>query len=191
MINLMRIIRTAILALGLLIAATASAHAAPSHIAFPFPTLPYPIFISQTPAYTTGSASSELGVQFRCSVAGYIYGVCYYRAVAETGTHTGRLWTAGGTLLGKASFINETTSGWQAAIFDTPIAISANTTYVASVNNNAEFAYTPGGLATSIGNGALSTVAGGNGGGVYGASGMFPAQSISTNYFRDVLFSPA
>ena len=42
------------------------------------------------------------------------------------------LWTSTGTLLASATFTGETATGWQQVSFATPVAISANTTYVAS-----------------------------------------------------------
>ena len=54
------------------------------------------------------------------------------RAPATPGTHVGHLWTSTGTLLATATFTGETASGWQQVNFATPVAITANTTYVAS-----------------------------------------------------------
>src|SRR5450759_801403 len=71
-------------------------------------------------------------MKFRSDVAGAVTGVRFYKAAANTGTHTGNLWTSTGTLLGSVTFTNETASGWQQANFATPIAIAANTTYVVS-----------------------------------------------------------
>ena len=59
-------------------------------------------------------------------------GVRFYKASTNTGTHIGSLWTSSGTLLASATFANETASGWQQVNFSTPVAISANTTYVAA-----------------------------------------------------------
>ena len=42
------------------------------------------------------------------------------------------LWSSTGQRLATATFINETASGWQQANFATPVAITANTVYVAS-----------------------------------------------------------
>ncbi len=74
----------------------------------------------------------ELGLRFQTDTAGYISGIRFYKGTANTGTHTGSLWSANGTLLAKATFTNESTSGWQTVWFDTPVAIQANTPYVAS-----------------------------------------------------------
>ena len=54
------------------------------------------------------------------------------RAPGNTGTHVGHLWTAAGTLLATATFTAETATGWQQVAFATPVAITANTTYVVS-----------------------------------------------------------
>ena len=44
----------------------------------------------------------------------------------------GHLWDASGNLLATATFTGETASGWQEVDFTNPVAITANTTYVAS-----------------------------------------------------------
>ncbi len=75
--------------------------------------------------------STELGVQFRSSVAGNVTGIRFYKASTNTGTHIGSLWTASGTLLASATFTNESASGWQTVNFSSAVAITANTTYVA------------------------------------------------------------
>ncbi|MCU1464977.1 MAG: hypothetical protein JWM72_905, partial [Actinomycetia bacterium] len=75
--------------------------------------------------------ATELGVRFKSDAAGTISAVRFYKAPTNTGTHTANLWTESGQLLGTATFANETGSGWQQANFPTPIAIAANTNYVA------------------------------------------------------------
>jgi hypothetical protein len=141
------------------------------------------LFTTQTPTATYGGAF-ELGVRFKSSVAGTLIGLRYYRVAGETGTHSGHLWSVTGTMLGTVNFASETASGWQYALFASPVAISANTIYVASVNSHTFFGYTPAGLSNTIANGPLSTQ-----GGVYsGTVGAFPSTSNTNNYFSDVLF---
>src|SRR5439155_154023 len=77
-------------------------------------------------------SSVELGTRFRSDVTGYITGARFYKGSLNTGTHVAKLWTNTGTLLGSATFTNETTSGWQQVLFPTPIPINANVTYVIS-----------------------------------------------------------
>jgi hypothetical protein len=104
--------------------------------------------------------------------------------------HTGRLWSASGTLLGSVTFSNETASGWQQQPLPAAVPIQANTTYVVSANIGSRYPFTSGGLASSIVNGDLSSVADGNNG-VFGKAGVFPTQSFNnSNYFRDVVFVP-
>ena len=130
-------------------------------------------------------------MKFRTSRAGIVTTIRYYRPPLETGPHTGRLWTVGGTLLGTATFSGETASGWQSATVTTPVILAANTTYVVSVNTNSYYPFTGQGLAASIANNPLSTVADGANGVINDIAGIFPNRSFNNaNYFRDVLFTP-
>ena len=74
----------------------------------------------------------ELGVKFRSDVAGFVTGVRFYKGAGNTGTHVGNLWSASGTLLATATFSGESASGWQQVSFSSPVAVTANTTYVVS-----------------------------------------------------------
>ena len=78
------------------------------------------------------SNSVELGVKFTSDVAGSITGIRFYKGAGNGGTHVGHLWDSAGNLLATATFTGETSSGWQQVSFASPVAISANTTYVAS-----------------------------------------------------------
>ena len=49
-------------------------------------------------------ASVELGVKFTPEENGFVTGVRFYKAPANTGTHVGSLWSASGTLLASATF---------------------------------------------------------------------------------------
>jgi hypothetical protein len=148
-----------------------------------------------TMASASDSNAVELGVKFRTTVNGYITALRFYKGPANTGTHVGNLWTSTGSLLASVTFTNETASGWQQATLPSPVAISANTTYVASYHTNVGgYAADGGYFATSgvnnpplqaLGNG----VDGGNGMYRYGPS-SFPNQSYNaSNYWIDVVFS--
>ena len=150
-----------------------------------------------TPAqFATGDANAvELGVRFTADANGTISGLRFYKGTGNTGTHIGNLWTATGTLLATATFTSETTSGWQQVTFASPIAINANTTYVASYhttvgNYGYDSAYF---AATGVDNSPLHApsngVAGGNDVYAYGAT-AFPTQTFNaTNYWVDVVFT--
>ncbi|WP_328550912.1 DUF4082 domain-containing protein [Streptomyces sp. NBC_00366] len=139
-------------------------------------------------------SSLELGVKFRTTVAGSITGVRFYKSPANTGTHTGSLWTASGTRLATGTFSGETASGWQQLNFATPVTVKANTTYVASYfAPNGGYSYDGGyfndgaaGLAPLT---ALKTgTDGGNGVFHYGSASAFPSsQSSGSNYWVDVV----
>jgi RHS repeat-associated protein len=139
----------------------------------------------------------ELGLKFRSDVNGFITGVRFYKGgAANGGTHVGHLWASDGTLLGSVTFANETASGWQQALFQNPIAITANTTYVVSYfapqgNYAADNNYfASSGVDNALLHALSNAVAGGNGIFHYDAAGGFPADSFaSTNYWVDVVFN--
>ncbi len=145
------------------------------------------------------SASSgvpvEVGVKFRSDVAGSITGIRFFKGVLNTGTHTGSLWTSGGILLATGVFTNETSSGWQTLTFSSPVAISANTTYVASYHTSGTYALTfdyfqGQGADNSPLHALASGVDGPNGVYVNGPGGQFPSNDgYGNNYWVDVVFS--
>ena len=143
------------------------------------------------------SVGVELGVKFRSDVAGYISGIRFYKYAQNMGTHTGSLWTTGGARLGQATFTSETASGWQEARFETPVAIAANTTYIASYfAPTGHFAFsanyfTAAGIDNSPLHALRSGVDGPNGVFRFGSTSSFPNSSYQNgNYWVDVLFSP-
>jgi hypothetical protein len=76
--------------------------------------------------------SGEFGVKFGSYVTGYITGIKFYKSATNTGTHVVNLWTINGVNLATKTVADETASGWQTQLFDTPVLISPYTTYVAS-----------------------------------------------------------
>jgi N,N-dimethylformamidase beta subunit-like protein/uncharacterized protein DUF4082/Big-like domain-containing protein len=166
----------------------------------PAPTCPCSVWAgSATPAnpLENDGDAVELGLKFRSDTNGFISGVRFYKGgAANGGTHVGHLWTSAGALLGTANFASETASGWQQALFQNPIPVTANTTYVVSY-------FAPQGHYAADGNffassgvdnaplHALSNAAaGGNGVYQYGPTGGFPSNSYqSSNYWVDVVFT--
>ncbi|HEY1215778.1 MAG TPA: DUF4082 domain-containing protein, partial [Bryobacteraceae bacterium] len=138
----------------------------------------------------------ELGVKFKLDLNGFITGIRFYKGATNTGTHTGTLWSSSGQQLATATFSGETASGWQQVNFVSPVAVTANTVYVASYHTNV------GNYAGDNGYFAISGVdsppvhllrdgvSGGNGVYAYSASSTFPANTYqSSNYWVDVVFS--
>ena len=135
----------------------------------------------------------ELGVRFQSSQAGTVTGIRFYKAAANTGTHVGTLWSETGVQQARATFTGEGASGWQSVLFSTPVAVTANTTYVASYHAPAGH-YSVAGHAfdSVVANPPLTALAdagGGNGLYRYTAAPDFPTSSFNaTNYYVDVLY---
>jgi methionine-rich copper-binding protein CopC len=132
-----------------------------------------------------------LGVKFSASAAGYVSGVRFFKAVTNTGTHPGYLWSSTGTVLAMGTFTNESTSGWQELDFSSPVQIAPGTTYVAGYfAPNGHYAAQGGGFASAVSNGPLTIPANGGVYG-YGANGTFPTGTYqNTNYWVDVVYEP-
>ncbi|HEY1285353.1 MAG TPA: DUF4082 domain-containing protein [Solirubrobacterales bacterium] len=156
------------------------------------------IFDLATPATVdAGDAKAvELGVKFRSDVAGTVNGIRFYKAAANTGTHVGSLWNAGGTLLAQESFSAETASGWQQVKFPSAVAIQPNTTYIAGyLAPKGHYSVNGPTLSAGVDNPplhALANSASANGVYIYSSTAKFPTNSYqSSNYWVDVLFTPA
>jgi hypothetical protein len=142
-------------------------------------------------------SSVELGVRFQSSMPGSVLGIRFYKGTANTGNHIGNLWTTSGSKLGTVTFTNETATGWQQALFASPVAIAANTPYIASY-------FAPAGgyaadlnyfATTGVSNPPLQAmVTSGtapDGVYLYSSTSGFPNLTYqATNYWVDVVFSP-
>ncbi len=152
---------------------------------------------SVPPAADSGDGNAvELGLKFRADVNGFVTGVRFYKSTANTGTHVGNLWSSSGTLLASATFTNETASGWQTVSFGSPVAITANTTYIvsyfAAVGHYAgtQNAFAAAGVDRAPLHALANGVDGANGVYRYGSSSGFPASTYNaTNYWVDVVFT--
>lgn len=128
-----------------------------------------------------------LGVRFTADRPGTVTGIRFYKSAGNTGTHTGALWTASGTLLAEGTFTNESSAGWQTLTFATPVSIAKNTQYVASYR--APAGRWSADLNTFTGadlNRAPLHVLANSGAYTYGTG--FPGSSSASNYHVDVLF---
>ncbi len=136
------------------------------------------------------NTAMELGMKFVASSSGTISGIRYYKAAGDTSVHTGSIWKADGTLVATVTFINESHSGWQTAIFSTPLQITAGATYVASYHTTGSYVATAGYFNTAHTNGSLTALAGANGVYAVGSGSTFPTSSYqSTNYWVDVVYN--
>jgi hypothetical protein len=138
----------------------------------------------------------QLGLKFRSTQSGHIAGIRFYKGTGTTGTHTGQLYSSAGSLLAQATFTNESSSGWQEVLFTTPVAITANTTYVASFHSSSgDYAFDNPYFSSAVVNGPLKALANGedgvNGLFEYSSTPVFPTSNYNSgNYWVDVVFIP-
>jgi hypothetical protein len=125
---------------------------------------------------------------------GTVTGVRFHKAAGDPGTHTGRVWSASGRLLGTVDFTGESASGWQTATFSTPVEVTGGEAYVVSVWTSAgRYGYTAGYFTEDRVNGPLTgpatSASAPNGVYQYGGGGVFPSGSGNgSNYWVDAIF---
>ncbi|GHO45994.1 DUF4082 domain-containing protein [Ktedonospora formicarum] len=150
---------------------------------------PVGLWGNTTPSNTsaTDDQATELGMRFTANTNGSIYGIRFYKGNGNNGTHTGSLWNTSGQRLATSTFTNESKSGWQQMNFSQPVAVKANTTYIASYfAPSAHYAYTYNFFNKSHTVGALTATQG-----LYKYGGGFPTKTyLASNYWVDVLFIP-
>ncbi len=137
----------------------------------------------------------QLGMKFRASSSGFVTGVRFYKQSGNTGTHIGQLYSAAGILLAEATFVNESATGWQEVAFSSPVAISANTTYVISYHSSSGYySVTNPYFTAGKTNGPLKALLNGEDGpnGLYrytNTPAMPNSNYLSANYWVDVIFN--
>jgi len=138
---------------------------------------------------------AEVGVRFRSELDGHVTGVRFYKTAANTGRHTGTLWSADGQQLATGTFADETPSGWQTLEFPTAVPVKAGQAYVASYFAphghycaEPDFFYYRDHSAWPL-VAEVTSVERGTGNGVRAAGAGFPAGAADgTNYYVDVVF---
>ncbi len=162
---------------------------------------PCNIFSGTQPVQPTASifkndgSALALGVKFSTSSNGYITGLRFYKAIGNTGTHIGQLYTLSGTLLAEATFTNETASGWQQVNLTNPVAVTAGTVYIVSYHSSAgNYSTTNNYFTTALVNGPLRGLADGENGGNglyrYNPTPAVPNGTyLASNYWVDVEFN--
>ncbi len=139
------------------------------------------------------NGSLMLGMRVTPNQNGFISGVRFYKSEANTGTHTGYLWSSSGAQLATATFTAESGSGWQRATFVSPVQVLAGQSYVVSyLAPKGRYSYQSGFWDYRGTTAAPLSIAGGFGSpaaGVYNTSGEFPTDSYEgSNYFVDAVF---
>ncbi|WP_167402632.1 N,N-dimethylformamidase beta subunit family domain-containing protein [Micromonospora viridifaciens] len=157
----------------------------------PYPSLAKLFATDAVPAIVADSDPGPvtLGVKFVPAVGGKVVGIRFYKGPGNTGVHTGTLWSANGTELGRVTFGGETAVGWQTATFSSPITVRAGSTYVASYRApNGHYAAELHFFAMDWSRGPLTARSGGNGVYRYGSDGFPTSTFADTNYWVDPIF---
>ncbi|KJC41413.1 adhesin, partial [Bradyrhizobium sp. LTSP849] len=158
----------------------------------------FSLFSASTPATAPTSFNDgqplELGVKFTSSTAGQVTALKFYRSANDNGPDVLDLWSATGTKLASATFTNTSASGWQTVALATPVALAANTTYVASYHTTGAYVGTGNYFTSAVTSGPVTAPSAANGVYAYGGTsteGLFPTSSFnSTNYWADLVFQP-
>src|SRR5690348_1722604 len=134
------------------------------------------LFSSTVPAVASANdpQTVDLGVKLTFAKSGVVKGIRFYKGQNNPGPHTAYFWTAGGKLLAKATFANESASGWQQVLFAKPVPVTAKTTYVASYDApKGGYAFNQPFFTKSFTNGDITAPGGSNGVFIYNAPGSF------------------
>lgn len=144
-----------------------------------WPSTAAPASFSKTDTATT------LGTRFSSKRDGVVTAIRFYKGTGDTGPHIGTLWGPDGSVLARATFSGESTSGWQEARLDSATKISAGRIYTASYRAH-RGKFSRGGLAAlPKQTGDLTAL-----GAVASSSNGRPSSSSSANHFVDVRFAP-
>ncbi|GAA2106767.1 hypothetical protein GCM10009841_26260 [Microlunatus panaciterrae] len=136
--------------------------------------------------------SVELGLRFSATANETLTGLRFFRAGGDVQAHQATLWSSTGRVLTTLTFAARSTAGWQYASFASPVAISANETYVASYHVSDGYAAETGfftGDPLSAG-GLVTSAAASPGVYAYGDTAKFPTNTYkASNYWIDPVVS--
>ncbi|WP_207208664.1 DUF4082 domain-containing protein [Nocardioides oleivorans] len=128
-----------------------------------------------------------LGVRFTPDTNGQVTGIRFYKGVNNTGSHTGTLWAADGSVLATGTFTDESTTGWQTLTFASPVTVRKDTAYIASYRApGGRYSATPGAFSAANLSRSPLTVTSTAGAYTYGTG--VPNNSSTTSYLVDVVF---
>jgi WD40 repeat protein len=141
--------------------------------------------------------ATEVGVKFRSDVNGFVKGVRFYKGNNSTTNYTVNLWNnSTQQSLANATINNVSGIGWKEVTFSSPVAITANTVYIASYHTSIgnystnEDYFTNSGVDRPPLHALQNGVSGDNGVYRYSSTPAFPNSGFnSTNYWVDVVFS--
>lgn len=99
--------------------------------------------VNTLPSFAVVPPGGNFGIQFISDANQYLCGVRLYKHPSDNETtHTVGAWDASGAQLATASTSAESASGWQTALFSSPVAISAGTKYQVGYHTTYGWPYT-------------------------------------------------
>ena len=135
----------------------------------------------------TGRARS-FGTQFHTMRTGNVTALRFFKVPGDRGPHQGRLFTAGGRLLARVSFRDESSRGWQRAALTRPVSVRRGVEYVVAYRSptgthaRGQAVLGSGRVATR---GSLVATAGRT-----GAPRQLPGTKVSASQLVDVAYRP-
>src|SRR5579862_9559226 len=141
------------------------------------------LFGVQVPAAGPTSIGSPLtvGTKFQSTSDGVVTSMRFYKQVGMGGTHIGAIYsvTPSESLIAQVTYTGETASGWQTAVFSSPVPILAGNIYImANYASDGQFAIdnnyfnAAGSHPTGVTNGPLTALPDN---GVFGNNGLYDA----------------
>jgi len=131
----------------------------------------------------------QVATRFRVDAPGAATGIRFYKGSANTGVHTGYLWTADGQRLVEIAFVNETADGWQDVQFLEPVPLLPGVEYRVGLHSTTgRYAVDLDALAEETTVGPFTVPADGS---AYAYSREFPGHLSRHNYWVDVTFLPS
>ena len=128
-----------------------------------------------------------LGTAFQVAEAGRINALRFYRGQGNAGPHTGYLYDAAGTELGRVTFPDGGADGWQTAPLAVPARLVPGTEYTVAYTAPAGvYSATPDGFVSGRSRAPLLVPVNG---GRYSYAGTFPMTQAGAAYLVDVVFS--
>ncbi|GGR48772.1 hypothetical protein J2S40_000310 [Nocardioides luteus] len=132
----------------------------------------------------------ELGMRFRVTEPVAAVAIQFYKSAANTGPHTGRLWSGSGRELAKARFAGEARRGLQVADLDRQVLLRPGRDYVVSYTApKGRYSADQNLFARPVSRGPISA---GVSAGVYSyRPGTFPTRTFgATSYAVDIVVRP-